>query len=206
MLEVKDGTMRMYGEIGGYLEGGIGSTEFAAMLDAVGSDDLTINIQSNGGDVFEGLAIYNQLRRHQGKVTVIVDSIAASIASVISMAGDSVLMMPQSFMMIHNPWTAVVGDAGEMRGVADLLDLIGGQIADIYAERSWQTVGRFLDLMAGETWLTAQDAIELGLADGMYNDTASIENARETADPIVAACGFSKRIAAAHGLRRSRLR
>ena len=199
MLEVKDNELRLYGEIGGYFEGGISAKEFASVLDSA-DGDLKLYLNSDGGDVFDGLAIYNQISRYPHDVTVVVDSLAASIASVIAMAADELVMMPQSFLMIHNPWTAAIGDAGEFRGIADLLDLIGGQIADIYATKSGQTTGRFLDLMAGETWLTANDAIELGLADRIDGDDAeeAIPLAATNRTPVVAAGGFSRRIAATH--------
>ena len=205
MLEVKDNELRLYGEIGGYFEGGISAKEFGSVLDSA-SGDIKLYLNSDGGDVFDGLAIHNQIARYPHDVTVVVDSLAASIASVIAMAADEVVMMPQSFLMIHNPWTAAIGDAGEFRGIADLLDLIGGQIAEIYATKSGQTVGRFLDLMAGETWLTANDAVELGLADRIDgDDDQSIPIAAASRTPVVAAGGFSRRIAASHGLRRAKL-
>ena len=207
MIEMKDGALRLYGEIGGYFEDGVGAKDFGKVLDGLGGNDLTMYINSDGGDVFDGLAIYNQLRRYKGDVKIVVDSLAASIASVIAMAADELVMMPQSFLMIHNPWTAAMGDAAEFRGVADLLDLIGGQIADIYATRSGQTQSRFLDLMSGETWLTASDAMEMGLADRIEgDDDMDVANAMDTRRPVASAGGFTKRIAASHSLRRSLLR
>lgn len=207
MLEIKDGSLRLYGEIGGFMEGGISSNEFASVLDSIQpSDNITIYLQSNGGDVWEGNAIYSQLKRHAGTVTIVVDSIAASIASVIAMAADNLVMMPHSFLMVHNPWTAMIGDANALRGTADLLDLIGAEIASIYAERSNQPVEKFIDWMASEEWFDTDQAIEIGLADEIYSQKPSIINARETCKPVAMSCWFPKRIAAKRNLRRARLR
>ena len=128
--------MRVYGPIGSYFEDGISDVDVVQALDLMDGNDIEIMLKSDGGDVFEGISIYNQLKRYPGKVKITVDSIAASIASVIAMSADELYLESEhSMLMIHNPWTAAMGDATEFRSVADLLDKIGGEIASIYAKK-----------------------------------------------------------------------
>lgn len=128
--------------------------------------DLTVHINSPGGDVFAGVAIYNALKDYsKGKVVVKVDGLAASIASVVAMAGDEIIMSPGSMMMIHNPWSVGVGSSDELRKAADTLDQIKDSILPIYTERSGMSEDEVKDLMDAETWMTAEKAVELGFAD-----------------------------------------
>jgi ATP-dependent Clp protease protease subunit len=126
---------------------------------------INLRINSPGGDVFDGTAISNILQRHEGKITVTVDGIAASMASLIAMAGDEIIMPENAYMMIHNPWSIAIGDAAEMRDMADLLEKLAQTGANTYAKRSGQDVAKILELMSEESWLTAAEAKELGLAD-----------------------------------------
>lgn len=132
-------------------------------LQGVTAIDLHIN--SPGGEVFEGIAIYNCLRAHPATITTYVDGIAASIASVIAMAGNRIVMGPHSQMMIHEGSGLCIGDADEMRKMADLLDFQSNNIAGVYAARAGGTVEDWRALMRTETWYTAETAVEAGLAD-----------------------------------------
>ena len=130
--------------------------------------DLMVHINSQGGDVFAGVTIYNALKDYakgKGKVTVKVDGLAASIASVVAMAGDEIIMAPGTMMMIHNPWSMGVGSADELRKAADTLDEIKDAILPIYTERSGLSDEEVQELMDNETWMTAEKAVELGFAD-----------------------------------------
>lgn len=140
--------------------------------------DLTVHINSQGGDVFAGVTIYNALKDYgKGKVTVKVDGLAASIASVVAMAGDEIIMSPGSMMMIHNPWSMGVGSAEELRKAADTLDEIREAILPIYTDRSGQTQETVQELMDNETWMTAEKAVELGFADTVQK--AKVEEPKE---------------------------
>jgi ATP-dependent protease ClpP protease subunit len=134
-----------------------------SQLQGVTAIDLHIN--SPGGEVFEGIAIYNCLRAHPATITTYVDGIAASIASVIAMAGNRIVMGPHSQMMIHEGSGLCIGDADEMRKMADLLDFQSDNIASVYAARAGGTVEEWRGRMRTETWYTAETAVEAGLAD-----------------------------------------
>lgn len=127
--------------------------------------DLDIFINSGGGDVFAGMAIYNMLTRYEGKKTVHIDGLAASIASVIAMAGDEVIMPENAMIMIHNAWTICRGNRNDLRKVADEVEKIDGLIADTYARRGNKTGAEYAAMMDAETWFTAQEAKEAGLID-----------------------------------------
>lgn len=146
---------------------GIMAQDFVRELNAVKASRISLHISSPGGDVFDGIAIYNALKQHPAQVNVVVDSIAASIASVIAMAGDSVAMAKGSMMMIHEPFALVIGDARDMRKQADALDLMGDSIAGIYAERAGGNVDYWRGLMSEETWFDDQGAVSAGLADSV---------------------------------------
>lgn len=130
------------------------------------ADDIDLRINSRGGSVFEGIAIANAFQRHDARVTAHIDSIAASIASAIPViAADTIRMAKNARMMIHDPWGIVIGGSDEMRKSADLLDSIGGTLVQAYAERTGQKPEVIQQLMAEETWFTASEAKEIGLAD-----------------------------------------
>ena len=164
------GELMIYGDISSYSWWGddISPKNFKDDLDKLGDiSELNIYINSNGGDVFAGQAIYSMIKRHKAKVTVHVDGLAASIASVIAMAGDVVHMPVNAMMMIHNPWTFAYGDSTEMKKVADTLDKIRESIIATYQEKSGLTDKKIIAMMDAETWLTAKDSKELGFADGI---------------------------------------
>lgn len=144
-------------------EDDVTAMEFIRSLKGLGDIDLHIN--SPGGSVPAGNAIYNALRRHAGDVTVYVDGLAASIASVIAMAGNRVIMPDNAMLMIHDPWSYTVGNATEMRKAADMLDKFKVGMVAAYREKSGMDEARIEQLMGEETWITAAEAAEMGLAD-----------------------------------------
>jgi ATP-dependent Clp endopeptidase proteolytic subunit ClpP len=153
----------LYDEVGGY---GVTAATFRDALARVsGAKELKLRINSPGGDVFDGLAIHNMLARFQGKITVTVDGLAASIASLIAMAGDVVVMPSNAMMLVHNPHGGVLGDAADMTDMAALLDKIKGQMVATYAMKTGQTVEKLAALLDAETWLSASEAKDLGFAD-----------------------------------------
>lgn len=140
--------------------------QFKRDLDDLGDiDELHVFINSDGGDVFAGQAIYSMIRRHKATVIVYVDGLAASIASVIAMAGDTVKMPRNAMMMIHNPWTWGVGNAEEFRKLADDLDKARDSILVTYEDKTGLPRDDIIVLLDAETWLTAEEAVEKGFAD-----------------------------------------
>lgn len=128
--------------------------------------NINVNLNSGGGDVFTGVAIHNMLKTHKAHVTIKIDGLAASIASVIAMAGDKVVMPRNAMMMIHNAWTMGVGDARDLRKQADDLDKINNVVIESYTDKNPELdVDELKDMMNDETWLSAQEAYELGLID-----------------------------------------
>jgi ATP-dependent protease ClpP protease subunit len=149
--------------VGGWF--GIYADEFVAQLNAITARTLTVRVNSPGGSVFEGVAIANALRAHPAAVTVRVEGLAASIASVIALAGEKLVMAPNSMFMIHDASCSTWGDAAEMRKTAEVLDKISDNIADAYAVKAGGTRAEWRGRMLAETWYTADEAVEAGLAD-----------------------------------------
>jgi ATP-dependent Clp protease, protease subunit len=156
----------IYGDIGGWL-GGVSAEEFAKEIAALDVKTMNVRLNSPGGLVFEGVAIYNALARHSAHVVVHVEGIAASIASVIAMAGDEVRIAEGSRFMVHDPWTFAMGNAADLRAEADVLQGLKSDLIDIYSARTEQSRGDLSDWMTAETWLSARDAVENGFADSM---------------------------------------
>jgi len=127
--------------------------------------NMTVIINSPGGDVFAGVSIYNALRDYEGNVTVRVDGLAASIASIVAMAGDKIIMSPGSMMMIHKPWTMAMGDSEELKKTIQVLDGIESSLIPIYATRTGKSEEEIVSLLEAETWLTAEEAVAEGFAD-----------------------------------------
>ncbi len=142
-----------------------------------GTGDVTVWINSPGGDCVAAAQIYNMLVDYKGKVTVKIDGMAASAASVIAMAGDTVLMSPVSMMMIHNPATIAWGDHTEMQKAIEMLDEVKESIINAYATKTGLTRARLSHLMDAETWMNANKAVELGFADDV------ITKSKKTAEP-----------------------
>lgn len=171
-----DGEVMIYDGIGQDFWGdGVTAKAFAKDLGALGNiANLTVRINSGGGDVFDGVAIYEAIARHPARKTVVIDGLAASIASVIAMAGDEIKIAPAGFLMIHNAWSFSVGDATAMRKAADLLDSVSGQIAAVYTARTRAPKGRVREWMDAETWFSADDAIAAGFADRKTDDVVKV--------------------------------
>lgn len=154
----------LYTEIGAW---GIRATDLVAEIAGLNVAEITVHVNSPGGDVFDGIAIMNALRDHPANVTVQVDALAASIASVIAQAGNTVIMGRNSTMMIHNASGFAMGEAKDLRKMADLLESTTKNIASIYAERAGGAEADWLAAMDEETWYGAEEAVAAGLADSV---------------------------------------
>lgn len=151
----------IYDEIGFF---GITAADFRNELKAITAPSIALHINSPGGDVFDGVAIYNMLRQHPASITTYVDSLGASIASVIALAGDHRIMATHAQMMIHDAFGLVIGNAQDMLKSAEFLDKQSDIIANIYAERAGGKPEEWRALMAEETWFTDKEAVAAGLA------------------------------------------
>lgn len=168
-----DRVIDIYGAIGEqwdwdgdeYAMVGTTSQQINEFLRRMGAGPVTVNINSPGGDMFEGLAIYNLLREHPGEVTVNVVGNAASAASIIAMAGDVIQMGTASFLMIHNTWMLVAGNRNDFIEMAKMMLPFDKAMAGIYAARTGLSEDEVLVLMDAETWLSAADAVARGFAD-----------------------------------------
>jgi ATP-dependent Clp endopeptidase proteolytic subunit ClpP len=164
----KTATLRMYGPIdsfGGWF--GISAKDVAAALDSLPADvdEIRVRINSPGGEAFEGMAILNMLRAHQAKTVAVVDGLAASAASFLASGLDETVMSPGSQMMIHDAAGLALGQASDMRKMAEALDSVSNSIASIYAEATGETTEEWRAVMVEETWYTADEAVSAGLAD-----------------------------------------
>lgn len=176
-LDKNIGELTLYEEIANDSWWGDETTpkQFKADLDALGDiDTLNIFINSPGGDVFAGQAIHSMLKRHKAHKNVYIDGLAASIASVIAMAGDTIYMPKNAMMMIHNPWTFGIGNAADFRRLAEDLDKIRESLIAAYEGHSALTRDEIIAIMDEETWLPADDCIEYGFCD-------EIEEAKQVA-------------------------
>lgn len=153
---------------------GVTAKRIAGALRAIGNQDVVVNINSPGGDMFEGLAIYNLLREHPGNVTVRILGLAASAASVIAMAGDEIQIARAGFLMIHNAWTCVCGNRNDLREIADYLEPFDRSMADIYQARTDGDLDEIRKMMDVETWIGGSEAVETGFADALLpSDTVT---------------------------------
>jgi ATP-dependent Clp endopeptidase proteolytic subunit ClpP len=158
-----DAEILIYDEIGAF---GVTAKQFTDDLKAAGeAKTITLRLNSPGGSVFDGIAIHNALKRHPARTVVHIDGLAASIASVIAMAGDEVAMPENAMLMIHDPSGVVVGTSSDMRSTADALDRIKGGLIAAYRDKTGKPDDEIERLMAEETWLTASEAVALGFAD-----------------------------------------
>ena len=147
-----------------------------------GDGDITVWINSPGGDCVAAAQIYNMLMEYPGNVTVKIDGIAASAASVIAMAGTKVMMSPVSMLMIHNPMTMAFGNTAEMQKAIDMLGEVKESIINAYELKTSLSRAKLSRLMDAETWMNANKAVELGFADAILERSAEPENVSETAD------------------------
>ena len=172
--------IRIDGVIGGDWYGdGVTAKQFANEFNAISASDIELHINSPGGSVFDGFAIYNLLKSSGKKIKVCIDGVAASIASVIAMAGDEITIPENAFLMIHNPWMLSIGNAKQLRSDAGTLDGLGEQIAKIYIDRSGADASEIAAIIEGNTgdgtFLSAERCLELGLA------TEVVENKKAAA-------------------------
>lgn len=160
-----------------------------------GKGDITVWINSPGGDCVAAAQIYNMLTEYKGNVTIKIDGIAASAASVIAMAGNKVLMSPVSMMMIHNPATIAFGDHAEMQKAIDMLNGVKESIINAYVLKTGLTRAKLSHLMDEETWMDANKAMELGFADDVLKreEAQSVEDNGENAIPSVSSILFSQK-------------
>lgn len=157
----------IYGDIGGWFGDGVTAKDFAHEIKAIDSASINVKLNSGGGSVFEGQAIYNMLHAHKSKIIINIDGVAASIASVIAMAGDEIRITEGSHVMIHKPWSMAMGDAESMRKEADVLDTLESGIIDIYEARTGKTRKQLTDWVSAETWFKGQAAVDAGFADAV---------------------------------------
>ena len=152
----------IYDEIG---FGGVTAKDFLAEVKKYKGQHIDLRINSVGGSVIEGAAIYNSLRRYKGGLTVHVDGLAASMASVIAMAGEEVVMAENAMLMIHNPWSMSMGDADDLRKEADVLDKLKNTLVNAYSRKTGMEASTIASMMDDETWLDATEAVAMGFAD-----------------------------------------
>lgn len=157
----KTPVLSIFDDIGAY---GVSAKNFLNDLRSITGAEVDVEINSPGGDVFAGLAIYNGLRASGKKINVKVLGLAASAASLIAMAGDTIEMPENAFLMVHNPWGFAMGGADEMRNTADVLDKIGMSLVSTYAKRTGKSDAEITALLDAETWMTAQEAVDAGFA------------------------------------------
>ncbi|NTB96911.1 Clp protease ClpP [Agrobacterium tumefaciens] len=168
--ESEDNTISILDVIGAdYWGEGVTAKRIAAALRAIGNKDVVVNINSPGGNYFEGLAIYNTLREHKGKVTVKILGVAASAASVIAMAGDEIQIARAGFLMIHNAWVVASGDRHQLREVADFLEPFDAAAVDIYVARSGMDSAEVAKMLDRETWIGGAEAVDKGFADTLLS-------------------------------------
>lgn len=164
-IKAAEGEILLYDEIGYW---GISADEFVRALDEIKTDEVLVRINSPGGEVFDGTAIFNAIRNDSRKITTQIDGMAVSMASGIAMAGDEVRMADNAFFMIHNPWSIAIGDAADLRKEADLLDKIGKTLGSSYAKKSGMSIEDIMALMAEETWYNGVEAKEAGFVDEVF--------------------------------------
>jgi ATP-dependent Clp protease, protease subunit len=160
---------------------GVTAKRVAAALRSIGDRDVVVNINSPGGNYFEGLAIYNTLREHKAKVTVKILGVAASAASVIAMAADEVQIARAGFLMIHNAWVVAEGDRHQLREVADFLEPFDAAAVDIYVARSGMDAKDVAKMLDRETWIGGTEAVEKGLADALLSSDAVVASPQNSA-------------------------
>lgn len=175
--EAESISLKLYDTIGddGW-GGGITTSYIEEELENAQNKPLNVYINSYGGEVFEGFAIYNILKRYGGYKTIYIDGIAASIASVIAMSGNKVVMNEASMMMIHNASGVCIGNAEDMKKVVQALEEINDVIKDVYMAKTNLSEEKINELMSNETFMSAKECVELGFADEVLNNNENTEN------------------------------
>lgn len=155
----------IYDEIGGW---GVSAREFVAQWQTLGDSDVELTLHTPGGEVMDGLAIYNAVRAHKGKVTARIDTMALSMGSIIALAADEIEIADNGVYMVHNPWTLAIGDADDIEKVADQMRKWEDVLSNIYVERTGKEEGEIREMMRAETWLHGQEAVDAGFANRTF--------------------------------------
>lgn len=172
-LADRSAEVAIFDEIGYF---GVTASDFLEQLKALEVDRLDVRLNTPGGDLFDGVAIYNALRGHPAEVTTYVDGLAASIGSVILQAGDRRVAARASQVMIHDGHGLVVGNAADMREMAGLLDRTSDMLAEVYAERAGGAAADWREAMRAETWYSADEAVDAGLATELAGTSKDQDN------------------------------
>lgn len=174
----KSAEVFIYEDVGAGWFGGVTAKDFAADLKAAGKvDTIDVRIASYGGDVIEGLAMYRLLAEHPARIVSHIDSVAASIASIIAMAGDEIIIAEAGSLMIHEAWTIAAGNAEQIRATANQLDATSVQLAEIYAARTSNPLAKVKDWMAKETWFYGKEAVDAGFAHSVADNVRAAASA-----------------------------
>lgn len=175
--KANEATIYLYDEISFW---GVSAEQFIKDLNALDASTIHLRINSPGGAVFDGTAIYNAIKQHKAHVVTHIDGLAASIASIIALAGDEVMIAENAYMMIHEAWGIVIGYAEDMRKEADLLDKLTGTIANTYMAKTGKELDEIKEMMKAETWLTGQEALDAGFVDAVEEDGKEENKAQPT--------------------------
>jgi ATP-dependent Clp endopeptidase proteolytic subunit ClpP len=170
--------------------GGVTAKKFQEEISAIKAKQIDVHINSPGGSVFDGVTIYNLLKQHEAKITSYIDGLAASIASVIALAGDQIIMAENALFMIHNPSGFVMGTSTDMRKMADVLDKIRSTMSGVYSGKSGKPEDEINGLMDNETWMTASEAKEAGFIDDIAEEMDMAACAKFI--PVMAKAGFKR--------------
>lgn len=194
-----EASVYLYDPIGDWY--GLSATDFVQEINGMDVSTIHLRINSPGGDVFDARAMQVGLKQHKAKVIAHIDGVAASAATYIAMAADEVEMAEGAFFMIHNAWTLMYGNAIEMREQADLLDKIDGSIVTDYRKKTGQSDEQIKEWMAAETWFTADEALEHGFVDRIYEgkdvdnfDLSAYSNAPKKPAPVFDRAELERRL------------
>jgi len=203
-LEGKEGQIIMRGMIGDF-QNGVSADDFMDLMSEQ-TGDVTIHLDSEGGCVTSGISIYNQIRSYEGgEVTIHIDSQACSIATVIACAADKLVMSSNALFFVHNAWAIAAENAKGFRDVANILDMLDVQISEVYAERCGKSAEECKKMMDEETWMNAEQAVEMGFVDEIYKPKERKTSAKAQSKPI-AMCHAAISNKAAASAKRMRLR
>lgn len=178
-------TINILDQIGESFDGsGMTAKIVNSVLRKADGEDITVNVNSPGGDFFEGVTIYNMLREYEGAVNVNVLGLAASAASIIAMAADELKIAKSALMMIHNSWGLVIGNQNDMREAADTFAVFDESMANVYAERSDKNLAEVKSLMDKDTWMSGETAVEDGFADGFLKSDEVVEDKKKAQSAV----------------------
>lgn len=203
-LEGKDGEITLRGMIGDF-QNGVSADDFMDLLNGQ-TGDVTIFLDSEGGCVTSGISMYNQLREYdEGEVTIHIDSQACSIATLVACGADKVIMNNNALFFIHNAWAVASENAKGFREVAEILDMLDVQISEVYAERCGKSAEECKKMMDDETWMNAEQAVEMGFVDSVYKPKKRKRASKAECKPL-AICPYALSNKANASAKRMRLR